>query len=219
MFIWRKALIAFGCLALSACSFHSGPPPFTASGYIADDGVVRLWRKDDSSEGVHLMMAFTPLRDGHTTLSEYHWQGEQLTSLEVNITGRDPEQVKLRFDTKGNVSFMQRQLQGQKQQLSTDSIAMYQYRAGQVRSISDALRSGRVKLYQGRWQPGGKVLTCEGTTIAPALDSFALSKISSRQSHSAQAVSVAWLEAPEGTQLLLIENEDVCGWQPKADTF
>jgi hypothetical protein len=27
-------------------------------------------------------------------------------------------------------------------------------------------------------------------------------------------VSVAWLEAPEGSQLLLVANEDFCTWQP-----
>lgn len=32
---------------LSACSSHSDLPAFSASGYVADQGVVRLWRKDD----------------------------------------------------------------------------------------------------------------------------------------------------------------------------
>jgi hypothetical protein len=34
-------------------------------------------------------------------------------------------------------------------------------------------------------------------------------------------VSVAWLEAPEGSQLLLVANENFCTWQPteKASKF
>jgi hypothetical protein len=27
-------------------------------------------------------------------------------------------------------------------------------------------------------------------------------------------VSIAWLEAPEGSQLLLVANENFCTWQP-----
>jgi hypothetical protein len=31
--------------------------------------------------------------------------------------------------------------------------------------------------------------------------------------------SVAWLEAPEGSQLLLVANEDFCTWQPTEKSF
>lgn len=215
----RRGLLAIGSLALVACSFHRGPPPFTASGYIADDGVVRLWRKDDDNDGIHLLMAFSPFRGDKTTTSEYRWQGDRLTLLEINIAGHEPEQIKLHFDNKGHVSFMQRQFHGQKQQVSNDSIAMYQYWAGRVRETSNALRNGRVVLYQGRWQGNDKFITCEGQIRSPSLDSAALREISRRQSRSKQAVSVAWLEAPEGTQILLVANEDVCRWQPKKNEF
>lgn len=58
-----------------------------------------------------------------------------------------------------------------------------------------------------------------GETLKPDLDSWAISHIERRQNHSSVEVSVAWLEAPEGSQLLLVANSDFCHWQPQAKTF
>ncbi|MEZ2696227.1 DUF1481 domain-containing protein, partial [Hafnia alvei] len=30
---------------------------------------------------------------------------------------------------------------------------------------------------------------------------------------------IAWLDAPEGRQLLLAANEDFCSWEPTVDTL
>jgi len=38
-------LLAFG---LVGCSFHKTPPLFTASGYVSDEGINRVWRLDDA---------------------------------------------------------------------------------------------------------------------------------------------------------------------------
>jgi len=179
---------------------------------------VRIWRKDSDGE-THLLSAFSPWHHGSTSLSEYRWQGDTLTLVELNIYSQPPEHVRVRFDDRGELSFMQREVNGQKQQLSSDQVALYRYRAEQIRQTSDALRQGRVVLRQGRWQANRTVQTCEGKTVKPDLDSFALNRIEQRQTHSAAAVSVAWLEAPEGAQLLLVANGDFCRWQPTEKNF
>lgn len=207
-----------GALFLSACS-HNTLPPFTATGYVADQGVVRIWRKDGGDGSVHMLTAFSPYRNGVTSTSEYRWQGEALTLIEQNIQGKSPEHIKVRFDDRGELSFMQREVNGQKQQLSNEQIALYHYQATRTKATSEALRIGKVLLRQGRWQPDGTVTTCEGETLKPNLDREALSHIERRQSHSSLAVSIAWLEAPEGSQLLLVANENFCAWQPKPDDF
>ena len=74
-------------------------------------------------------------------------------------------------------------------------------------------------LRQGRWHANNTVTTCEGETLKPDLESWAINHIERRQRHSSVEVSVAWLEAPEGSQLLLVANEDFCHWQPKEKTF
>ncbi len=207
-----------GVLLLTACSHDSKLPPFTASGFAGDEGAVRIWRKDSGDE-THLLTAFSPWHHGSTSLSEYRWQGDALTLVELNIYAKPPEHIRIRFDDRGGLSFMQREIDGQKQQLSSDQIALYHYRAEQIRQTSDALRLGHVMLRQGRWQANHTVQTCEGQSVKPDLDKYALKRIEERQRHSAVAVSLAWLEAPEGAQLLLVANEDFCHWQPKEKSF
>nr|WP_233631717.1 MULTISPECIES: DUF1481 domain-containing protein [unclassified Kosakonia] len=215
---WRRPLLLVGALLLAACSHDSSLPPFTASGFAGDQGAIRIWRKDSGGE-THLLSAFSPWHRGNTSLAEYRWQGDALTLIELNIYANPPEHIRVRFDDRGELSFMQREVNGQKQQLSSDQIALYRYRAEQIRQTSDALRQGRVVLRQGRWQANNTVQTCEGQTVKPELDTWALNHIAQRQSHSSLAVSVAWLEAPEGAQLLLVANEDFCHWQPTEKNF
>ncbi len=179
---------------------------------------MRVWRKD-SGDDVHLLSVFSPWRHGTTTTSEYRWQGDSLSLIELNVYSQPPEHIRIRFDDRGELSFMQRDVDGQKQQLSSDQIALYRYRADQIRQTSDALRQGRVVLRQGRWHGNNTITTCEGETLKPDLESWAINHIERRQSHSSVEVSVAWLEAPEGSQLLLVANEDFCHWQPTAKTF
>ena len=215
---WCRPLALAGALLLAACSHDSSPPPFTASGYAGDQGAVRLWRKDVDDD-VHILSAFSPWRSGDTSTSEYRWQGDTLALIELNIYGKQPEHIRVRFDDHGELSFMQREVNGQKQQLSSDQIALYRYRADQIRQTSDALRQGQVILRQGRWHADHSVSTCEGQTVKPEFDEQALSHIERRQRHSSAEVSVAWLEAPEGAQLLLVANEDYCTWQPQEKNF
>lgn len=208
-----------GVLLLTACSHNTSLPPFTASGFADNQGAVRIWRKD-AADGVHLLSVFSPWRNGSTTTSEYRWQSDTLSLIELNIFGEPPEHIRVRFDDRGELSFMQREVDGQKQQLSNDQIELYRYRAEQIRQTSDALRQGRVVLRQGRWHAAEHaVTTCEGETMKPDLDARAMSHIERRQSRSSVDVSVAWLEAPEGSQLLLVANSDFCHWQPKEKTF
>lgn len=214
----RRLSTLAGVLLLSACSHNASPPPFTASGYADDQNAVRIWRKDVDGE-VHLLSVFSPWHQGTTSTSEYRWQDDNLTLIELNLYGKPPEHIRARFDDRGELSFMQHEVDGEKQQLSSDRIALYRYRAQHIRQISDALRQGRVVLHQGRWHQNHTITTCAGDTVKPDFDSRALSRIERRQSHSSVEVSVAWLEAPEGSQLLLVANEDFCTWQPKEDAF
>jgi len=216
--VWRLLSTLTGALLLTACSSNQ-LPPFTASGYVADQGVVRIWRKDNNDGSVHLLTALSPYRSRATTTSEYRWQGDELVFIEQNIQGEKPEHIKVRFDDHGELSFMQREVSGQKQQLSNEQIALYQYQATRMKATSEALRIGKVILRQGRWHRNGTVTTCEGETFRPKLDAPSLSHIARRQSHSSLEVSIAWLEAPEGSQLLLVANQDFCSWQPKPGDF
>ncbi|WP_268628728.1 DUF1481 domain-containing protein, partial [Escherichia coli] len=82
--------------------------------------------------------------------------------------------------------------------------------------VSNALRAGKVKLLQGRWRQG-EVQTCDGQSMKPGLDAASIAWIEKRARSSSRPVSVAWLEAPEGSELLLVANDDFCSWEPKED--
>ncbi|QBX69325.1 DUF1481 domain-containing protein [Serratia quinivorans] len=217
MFI-RQALMVIGIAAgLSACSSHSDLPSFSASGYVADQGVMRLWRKDDERHRpLVLMSVYSPYRGPGTVTTLYEYQDGKLRQIKRTDADGDQDSIQLRFADDGGVSFMQRQLATRREQLTADEIALYQYQARRVLELSNALRAGKVKLLQGRWQQG-VVQTCDGQTLKPDLDSSAEAWIARRARNSSQPVNIAWLDAPEGRELLLVANDDFCRWEPKED--
>lgn len=216
--IWCRVAGLVGILLLTACSQHASPPAFITSGYADNDGAVRIWRKDSNDE-THLLSVFSPWHHGHTTKGEYWWQNGKLQRIDLNIYTTPVERIRARFDSQGELSFMQHEVDGQKQPLTDDQIALYRYRAEHIHQISDALRQGNVVLHQGHWDTDQRVTTCDGQTVKPDLSARAFAHIARRQNTSRLAVSIAWLEAPEGAQLLLVANEDYCSWQPKEKDF
>ncbi|MBS0057519.1 DUF1481 domain-containing protein [Yersinia sp. Marseille-Q3913] len=208
--------LAFG---LSACSSQSGSPQFSASGYIADSGVVRLWRQDNAQQQpLVLMSVYSPYSGDNTRVTFYQYQNGILHEIRRNDLGHNPQSIELRFDEQGQVSFMQRQLAERREQLSTDEIAVYQLEAKRILELSSALRAGNVRLLQGRWQDG-IVTSCAGKTLRLSLDDNSQRWLSQRGGKSAHPLGVAWLDSPEGQQLLLAANQDFCRWEPSAGSL
>ncbi|WP_145600989.1 DUF1481 domain-containing protein [Yersinia frederiksenii] len=208
--------LAFG---LSACSSQSGTPQFSASGYIADNGVVRLWRQDNAQQQpLVLMSVYSPYSGDNTRVTFYEYQNGLLREIRRNDLGHNPQSVELRFDDQGQVSFMQRQLATRREQLSMDNIAVYQLEAKRILELSSALRAGNVRLIQGRWQEG-IVTTCAGKTLRLSLDDNSQAWLNKRGANSAEPLGVAWLDSPEGQQLLLVANQDFCRWEPNAGSL
>lgn len=214
LFIQRVFMVAAVVGGLSACSFRSDPPTFTASGFVADEGVVRVWRRDDGQQRpLVLMSVYSPYRGPGTISTLYEYQNGVLYQIKRTDADGDRDSIQLRFTENGTVSFMQRQLATQRQKLSSDDIALYQYQARRILEVSDALNAGRVRLLQGHWQQGAVEL-CSGEIVKPGLDRQAEDWIARRAANSRQPVSIAWLDGPEGRELLLVANDDFCRWEP-----
>ncbi|WLS78667.1 DUF1481 domain-containing protein [Erwinia pyri] len=207
--------LALMLLMLAGCSSRSTRPDFTASGYLADRGTVRIWRKDNPNHSSHLVTVYTPFTGGNTETTDYLWQQEKLISIERHIKGEHPDDVTLRFDQDGSLSFMQRQLEGRREALSPDAVALYQFDAGRMLKISDDLLEGRVWLKQGHWSPSGTVTLCKGGEEKPSFDPFFTRYITQHQQESGKPVSISWLEAPKGTQLILVSADDQCATEPQ----
>ncbi len=216
LFIRRWGLFGLFAVILTACSHRQDTlPSFTASGYIADRGVMRLWRNDDQSQQtVTILSVYSPYEGNNTVISRYQYLNDQVRQINRTQNGTHPQTVQIRFDEKGNVSFMQRQRDQVREKLSDDELALYQFEANRLLEDSHSLRVGHVHLEQGQWRDGAMV-NCQGKAVDPDFDRRSLSWITARSKRATGPLGVAWLEAPEGTQLLLAANEDFCRWQPK----
>lgn len=214
-----SAFSLFITALLVGCSSTPDIPAFTASGYLADRGAVRLWRKNDAHKAVHLRTVYTPFNGEPMEVSDYNWLDGQLLSIERHIKGAQPVSVTLRFDQNGRLSFMQRQLAGRREAVSEDAVELYSFDAQRMLNISDVLISGRVVLRQGHWQGGRRILSCEGTEITPAFDDATQRMLEQQQRSASSPLMVSWLEVPGEVQLLSTSNEDDCRWQPKEEDF
>ena len=70
-------------------------------------------------------------------------------------------------------------------------------------------------LRQGHWLGDNQVRDCEGSVLKVTFDSGTLIALNRQQQRQPQPLTVSWLEAPEGIQLLRASQEDECRWQPK----
>ena len=219
LFIRQALMVAVITGGLSACSFRSSQPAFTATGFVADQGVVRIWRRDDAQQRpLVLLSVYSPYHGPGTISTLYEYNDGALFQVRRSDADGDRDSIQLRFTENGTVSFMQRQLATQREKLSKDAIVLYQYQARRILEMSDALNAGRVRLLQGRWQLGEMTL-CNGEVVKPGLDKQAEEWIAQRAANSNQPVSVAWLDGPEGRELLLVANDNFCRWEPTKDTF
>lgn len=213
MSIWRLAALVGAAWGLSACS-SSPDTRFLSTGYVADQGIVRIWRKDDRYHQPQAVMSvYTPLHGKDTVVSRYEYRDGRLALVRQMFGGSGQVSLLLRFDEKGEVSFMQRQLDGRKEALSPDDIARSQFMARHMVEMSDALQVGKVYLHQGRWS-NGVYTSCAGVPQKLALEAWQQAWIVRRAAETAMPLGIAWLEAPEGAQLLLVANENFCSWQP-----
>lgn len=212
----RYVLLGLMASLLAACGSHpKAPPSFTASGYIADRGAMRIWRKDDvGRETVNIVGVYSPYNGDNTLVTRYQYLRNDVRQIDQTQSGAHAQTVQIRFDEQGNPSFMQRQRAGQREKLSEDELALYQFEAKRLLDVSQTLRAGKVILMQGQWH-NNVLTTCQGNVVEPDFDQRARSWIAARAKRSTGQVGVAWLAAPEGTQLLLVANENFCHWQPK----
>ncbi|WP_337014274.1 DUF1481 domain-containing protein [Pantoea sp. AS142] len=212
--LFKRLSVLFLSLFLFGCSSTPDIPPFSASGYLADRGVVRIWRKNSDHQSVHIRTFYTPFSGGEGEVTDYVWLQEALISIQRQVKGKQPDDVTLRFDQAGGLNFMQRQLSGRREAVSPDAVELYKFDAQRMRSLSDALLSGQVFLRQGHWLGNNVLKSCEGQQVRPAFDADALQMLTQQQRSVSAQLMVSWLEAPEGIQLLRVSQQDDCSQQP-----
>ncbi|EJD6411557.1 DUF1481 domain-containing protein [Providencia rettgeri] len=219
----QKGLLVLGVISiLSACSSNAPKlPEFSASGFIADDGVIRMWRLNDAkSQPLVLMVVYSPYKGTGTSVNFFEYRSGALWQIRSQVLNQQSGDImeQLRFNKNDEVIFMQRVQQNSKIPLSTDEIARWRFEAERILETNTALIVGDVKLYQGHWQQG-KVTTCEGEIRDVTFEPYAQNWIESRAKIWHSQLNLAWLESPEGTQLLMVADTDFCRWQPSRDSL
>ncbi|OAT50600.1 DUF1481 domain-containing protein [Providencia heimbachae] len=207
---------------LSACSSNAPKlPEFSASGFIADDGVIRMWRLNDTkSQPLVLMVVYSPYKGTDTSVSFFEYRMGKLWQIRSQTLNQGDENImeQLRFNKNDDIVFMQRELKGSKTPLTSDEIARWRFEADRVLETNTALIVGGIKLYQGHWQQG-EITTCEGDVRDVTFEPYAEKWLKSRASVWHKQLSVAWLESSEGNQLLMVADTDFCSWQPSKDSL
>lgn len=215
----RQGLLALGfCSLLSACSGQPTLPPFSASGYIADDGAVRMWRLNADNVSRVLMSVYSPYRDGQTVVTVYEFRRGKLWQIRTEYLGANGFSEQLRLDHEGNAIFMQREKNGQKSPLSTDEVARITFMAERQLSLNTALITGDIRLKQGQWRDS-YVTDCQGNTSYVEFDAETEHFLAKRQQNSTSPIYIAWLESPEGREILLAANDNFCKWEPTEDSL
>lgn len=214
----RRWLVA-GIVLLAGCQSPPSSPPFAATGYIADGGIVRIGRLEGrAQQPLAMMRVFSPLGQGQTLIDHYRYRDGHLYQILQQSGDDEGDVLQLRFDMQGTLSYMQR-LQGETREMpSADEIAKAQYQARHTRDLAATLIAGGVSLVQGRWQDG--IFTrCDGQVAPLPLAGWQAAQLARREANSHGALWVAWLSAPAGVQLLQITQQDICAWEPTAKTL
>ncbi|MBD2797372.1 DUF1481 domain-containing protein [Xenorhabdus sp. 18] len=228
-----QGLLALGFVSLlSACSIQPTTPLFSASGFVTDSGVIRLWRLDDQNSRPQVIMSvYSPYlntsyhktsyndknsRNKDTIVTFYEYRHGSLWQIRRNVFDNPPIVETLRIAQDDAVIFKLRQLQKRNEPLSDDDVARLKFDAKQIEKTSDALIADQVKLLQGHWQ-NGRVTTCSGTQLSVEFGSDAQKWLEERRNNSAGLLTIAWLNSPAGNKLLLVANEDFCRWEPTKD--
>lgn len=89
----RRVLMTLGLvIGVSACSGRSDAPQFSASGYIADSAVVRIWRHDDSQQHPQVIMTvYSPYRGDVTRVTFYEYQNGILRQIRQSDIGKEAQ--------------------------------------------------------------------------------------------------------------------------------
>ena len=215
-YLFPFLIVAF---LLSGCRSHSDVPVLSASGYLADQGMVRLWRKNSTPQSLHLMTVYTPFTGTTTETTDYQWLDGKLRAVSRHFSGEQLGDINLRFDSEGHANFMQRQRAGYKEALSAEDIALYQFDAQRMREISDDLLRGEVRLLQGHWFADGKVVDCQGMEHYPEFSLREKAYLQQQQTAASATLNIAWLETTTDRQLLLAGAADLCLDAPNEAEF
>ncbi|WP_241618282.1 DUF1481 domain-containing protein [Rosenbergiella epipactidis] len=213
LFSYRSFLLLPFFCSLCSCALFQKKPESHATGYLADRGVVRIWQHTTSSNYTTLQTIFTPFDDSNESEAVYHWDQDSLVSITKQSLQGPEDHFSARFSRKdGTTTFMQQKYATSRQPLTVNELELAKFEAQRLLEASRDLIDGRVALHQGRWLSTQQVETCDRNLVQFHFTDRENQGLSSLSQQS--PAYVAWIEAPEGQQVLLMTTRNLCQQQP-----
>ena len=205
-------LLPFFCSLCSCGLFHKKAETH-ATGYLADRGLVRIWQHITPSNYTTLQTLFTPFDGSGESEAIYHWDQDSLVSVTTQSLQGPENSFSARFSRKdGTTTFMQQKYATSRQPLTANELELAKFDAQRLLELSRELINGKVKLYQGRWLSDLQIEKCDKTFVQFQLTNREIQRLSSLSQQS--PAYIAWIEAPEGQQVLLMTARNLCQQQP-----
>ena len=153
-----------------------------------------------------------------TVVTVYEYRGGQLWQIRAEYLGDNGFSEQIRLDHEGNTIFMQRDKDGHKSPLTADEITRMTFVADRQLTLNSALVIGDIRLKQGQWRDS-YVTDCQGNKSYIEFDAETEQFLAKRQRSSASPIYIAWLDSPEGREILLAANDNFCKWEPTEDSL
>lgn len=202
---------------LFGCSQTPPKPTLDATGYLDNEGSVRIWRKDLEQIPQVIKTDYQPYGKGSEIITIYHYISGSLSEINRQINSTPEIIEQLRFDEEKKLTFNQRILSDRKEMIEQNSVDSLVYHANDVLQMSTALRAGQVKLYQGVYQ-NGNIETCQGEHDTLNLTLEQQSEVDKFYAQF-KPLYLAWLQAPAGDELLLLTGKNICADEPTIESL
>ena len=165
------------------------------------------------------MSVYSFYKKPETVITFYEYRQNKLWQVRSEVINpNDPSSWHLRLNKRGEVIFMQQESQKQKRALTEDERLRMVFAASKVREISEALTIGKVNLVQGIWYQN-TMTTCAGEKVSVSFEGPEQRWLKTRTRNSSKPSYVAWLDSPEGKQLLMVAEHDFCKWEPTKESL
>ena len=216
LLFWKNKVFIASFIALSmflsGCRQTPPEPTLDATGYLDDEGSVRIWRKDLVQTPLVVKTAYQPYHNGHEVITTYHYVSGSLSEISRQIHASSEIMEQLRFDDDKKLTFNQRILSDRKEMIKQIDIDNLVYQANEILQLSTVLRAGQVKLIQGYFQ-NDNVITCQGDNATLNLERSQQNEVEKYPSQF-KPLYIAWLHAPSGDELLQLTGNDLCASEP-----
>lgn len=205
----RSLLFIISLFSLVGCAREDSRIVYSSGGYLTSSNALRFWRTDSPAANTLIVTYSNPITSSETVKSQYYWKNKQLLSINQQRDMPEPETTILRFDTAGQLTFMQRQRINAREALSATDVSDLQQQARFLYAASEQARLVGAKLGKGVWLHGNRVMSCDKQPSFIRMSAPQLAQLQ-KLAATAAPVYLSWLASNRESQLLYSTTTNLC---------